>query len=419
MFWIKSTSICVAVLALVSCADISPPDTGTVQGTIVDKFDQPIENVSVTLTSSLGSTGGLTSSGNYGFQGVPAETIALQVDASGYEGKLVSINVNKSQTTLMDIQLERVALPVASALDTTSQPATTTTPDGTNLSLSFQVQVVAFDENGQPLDTLQPSDFWIDDFVDPDSGLNFVFSQTNVEQVVTDSAGPYSAMLLLDQSGSIITNDPTDARLFASKEFLSALGEQDYAAVSAFADGGDKLIESEPVSLLNPFTGNGTDVYPVVDSLASLEGGGSPFYDAVESMIRYTSTNAPNMNKAIIVFTDGEDTGSSFTVDDVISRAINEGVKLFVVGLSSTTEQAVLSKMANDTGGSFFLASDAQFLPNYYGTLGQVLTGQTKAYDTTWTVDITGNGSFNGEFTSSVIVNTPQEQLVVPFTVTQ
>jgi hypothetical protein len=125
------------------------------------------------------------------------------------------------------------------------------------------------------------------------------------------------------------------------------------------------------------------------------------------------------MNKAIIVFTDGEDTGSSFTVDDVVSRAINEGVKLFIVGLSNTTKQDVLSKMANDTGGSFFLASDAQFLPNYYGTLGQILTGQTKAYDTTWTVDITGNGSFNGEFTSSVIVSTPQEQLVVPFTVTQ
>ena len=414
MFWIKSASICVAVLTLVACADISRPNTGSVQGTIVDKFDKPIENVSVTLTSSNGSTSGLSSSGSYGFQRVPAGTIELQVDASGYEGKLVSIPVKKSQTTLMDIQLERVALPVASNLNTT------TTPGSTDLSFSFQVQVAAFDENGQPLDTLQPSDFLIEDFVDPDSGLNFEFSQTNVEQIVTDSAGPYSAMLLLDQSGSIITNDPTDARLFASKEFLSALGEQDYAAVAAFASGEERLIESEPFTLMNDFTGSGSDAYSVVDSLASLEGGGSPFYDAIESMILYTSLNAPNIdNKAIIVFTDGEDTGSSSNANDVVTSAINLGVKLFIVGLSNTAEQDVLSKMANDTGGSFFLASDAQFLPNYYATLGQILTGQTKAYDTTWTVNISGNGSFNGEFTSSVIVSTPQEQLVVPFTVTQ
>ncbi len=232
-----------------------------------------------------------------------------------------------------------------------------------------------------------------------------------------NAAGAYSALMLLDQSGSITSTDPSDARLFAAKEFLSSLGSSDNVQVAAFADGGS--LPFDPVTVYgNGFTNNGPGLFSTIDALASLESGGTPLYDAVDSTAFHTSMNAPNANKAVIVFTDGEDTVSAKTLDQAIARAKNLGIRLFTVGLSSGINDTVLLRMAVETGGGYVFAGDARRLISYYGTLGNVLSGSASFYQTKWTAFASG-GSFNfssgSAFTTSVRVNTPQGVLFAPF----
>ena len=97
-------------------------------------------------------------------------------------------------------------------------------------------------------------------------------------------AQAYAAALLFDQSLSIKTNDPTDARLYSARVFLDGLGGSDRASLSAFADGNSALIPEKPVTIYpvgNPsFVADGTIFIPTLDSLATQEGGETPLYEA-------------------------------------------------------------------------------------------------------------------------------------------
>ncbi len=59
---------------------------------------------------------------------------------------------------------------------------------------------------------------------------------------------------------------------------------------------------------------------------------------------------APNVNKAVVVFTDGEDPNGGKTIANIVQEAKSQGVKVFTVGLGQA-DTAVLSQMALPTGG--------------------------------------------------------------------
>jgi hypothetical protein len=219
---------------------------------------------------------------------------------------------------------------------------------------------------------------------------------------------------MLDQSGSISSTDPGNLRLQAAKIFLGKLGTGDQVVVGAFASSGSLPFE---ITQYENFTSDGRSYFPTIDMLASKEGGGTPLYKATVAAVRSTAETAPTANRAALIFTDGDDTGGGWTIDQVIAEANNLSVPLHMVGLGSSTKTEVLARMAYQTGGTFMQAANAGELIALYGNLGALLRGSTGGYRTRWTATLTPTtfANRNGAFWTSIAVNAgPAGRLNVP-----
>jgi len=276
-------------------------------------------------------------------------------------------------------------------------------------TLEFEVDMFVVDKTSRPIAGLSAADFAIQSVQFP-SGTFFSFSQRCAVMGQTPSQGSYSAVLLLDQSGSIASTDPQNLRLEAAKIFFAALGPGDNALLAAFASGGSLPYE------LNFWGTFGRSSYSAeLAWLANKVGGGTPLYKATSAFIYKAAQEAPNVNKAVVVFTDGEDTNGGKTIANIVQEAKSQGVKVFTVGLGQA-DTAVLSQMALPTGGSMMFAADARQLISQFGTLGNLLSGNLTYYRTCWTAktdrDAFGSGAW---FWSSIQVNTPEGKVSVPF----
>ena len=124
-----------------------------------------------------------------------------------------------------------------------------------------------------------------------------MFLQTESELMRQSSVGPYSAALLLDQSSSVATTDPNDARLGAAAAFMDNLSSGAEVALLAFAAGG--RLPFRPVTSYRDADGNDFTTDPdqldrYLRDLANLEGGGRPLHDAVRIAVNLTRDRASN-----------------------------------------------------------------------------------------------------------------------------
>ena len=255
------------------------------------------------------------------------------------------------------------------------------------------------------------------------TGTHLDYSLTGFQVYQQSSAGPYSATLLLDQSGSITTTDPTDARIDAAKVFIRNLGSGDEVGLMAFTSAGQ--LPYSPTTTWTyggqQFSSDPSAFHGALNSLADKEDGGTPLYDASRAAVQYTDTHANNTNRAVIVFTDGEDTASSTSLHDAIQYAKQRNIPLHTVALSRGVNIGVLSRMAGETGGSLTHASDARRLISYYGALGSYLSGAGRFYRTTWSVLARG-GSFSFDRGNAmydyVEIEIPGSNIYLPFRLT-
>ena len=256
----------------------------------------------------------------------------------------------------------------------------------------------------------------------PSSGVMHEFERTDTQLVSHGSPGAYSTALLLDQSATITRSDPNDARIVAAAAFMDDLSSGSEAGLVAYASGGSLPFSpitsySDPQG--NRFTMDADGFDGAFPSLATLEGGSRPLYDAVRHAVDYTAQHAANTNRSLLVVTAGDDTGSrSFSLDQAVERANQQGVTVHAVALSGDVNLAVLADLAARTGGSISRAADARQLVSYYGAIGSLLSGSAQFYRTTWTLSLVGGNLdlYAGYWIRSwVIINTPDGTLRVPF----
>lgn len=285
-------------------------------------------------------------------------------------------------------------------------------------SQTFETDIFAVDGTGKFISGLSSSSFSIDNtyFRDYQNGYPtgdstyYQFAQSSFSNGSTQAFGPYSATLLFDQSGSIASTDPNNKRLEAAKTFLSAVGQTDYVLVSAFASGGKLPYD---ITYWTSFTHDGTSYNTTIDYLANKIGGGTPLYKAIEAMTQFTADSAKTANKALIVFTDGDDTDGGYTVSDVISYANSKNVRIFTVGLGSSISSSAIGKIANATGGAFMKTPDATRLMALYGSLGNILRGNAPYYRLRWTANRSkSNFSSGNSFNTSVQVTFPDNSVM-------
>jgi len=121
-------------------------------------------------------------------------------------------------------------------------------------------------------------------------------------------------------------------------------------------------------------------------------GGSTSLYNALYAafhelnQVRATSTDEVR-RQAIVVLSDGEDTTSLISYDDVLSAAKRSNVTVYAIGLRSKDQASVpqrgfkesdfvLRTLSQETGGRVFYVDDAAQLAGVYGQIADELSNQ-------------------------------------------
>jgi VWFA-related protein len=173
---------------------------------------------------------------------------------------------------------------------------------------------------------------------------------------------PVHTVLVLDHSGSM--SEPADTKDNVSK--IKAL----HQAAGRFVD----IMRRNAETTLLPFSTRVERPEPFSHDKAALKDridrlvadGGTLLYDATYEAIEVLEAARPAGKRAVVVLTDGVDEapGSRHRVEEVIARARETKVPLYMLGLGRPEElnQTVMRRMADETHGQYYHASNQQAL---------------------------------------------------------
>ena len=195
-----------------------------------------------------------------------------------------------------------------------------------------------------------------EDFVIEEGGL-----RRQILDFRADDNAPVRVALLFDVSGSMRLSSHVEQARQAARHMLSALHldrNGDEAAVFSF----DMNLQS-----LQPFT---TDAGAFETALSRVQPyGQTSLYDAIAETAKHVAQTRPGdpHRRAVIVFTDGLDTSSLMTPEQVsaIASEIDVPVYVMTVALPSTTEDvplkverdSPLGSLTRWTGGDLYVTS--------------------------------------------------------------
>lgn len=160
---------------------------------------------------------------------------------------------------------------------------------------------------------------------------------------------PVDLVVVMDISGSMRGDKISSARS-SLMEFIQKLDDRDRVQINLF---------SSDIVTLTPLTELGEKRQQVLDSVSGVfEGGDTRLYDATLQAYQELQQNGdPKHIRAIVVLSDGDDTASSATLDNLIyelNQAQGEGgnsIKLFTIAFGDNADSNILQQMADPTGG--------------------------------------------------------------------
>ncbi|SDK77577.1 von Willebrand factor type A domain-containing protein [Catalinimonas alkaloidigena] len=281
-----------------------------------------------------------------------------------------------------------------------------------NNRLTCQIMLYIVDDDGNFVNDLRVSAFELNS-----DDTNAEFTITGVSQSRLDHKGKYASALLMDQSGSMSSNDPNDLRIGAAEIFMNSLGSTDQVMLASFTSNyrADLWIHGD-----GKLTHDVADLIQEVNDLAGQEGGGTPLYRSCYAMSGHLADAADDIgytNRALIAFTDGQNTDYA-DIDDVVDYANSQHVMIYTVGLSDGTDPKVLSYLAGQTGGAYMQAEDAEQLITMFGTLGDLLSGTAKLYSVAWEARTTSSWQKGNTFTAYIDIDIGGNVYVrVPFSI--
>ena len=195
---------------------------------------------------------------------------------------------------------------------------------------------------------------------------------------------PLDVALLLDISGSMARKMPLVRE--AAIGLLHRLGPRDRASVFEFDD---------TVRLLADFTGSIDVLEAAIDDTSPRWDGFTSLYTAVYVALGAFARPAPGSRQvrrqAIVVLSDGSDTASLVSLDDVLDLAKRASVGIYTVSLGSESTarrvQArrclscpeagdVMETLARDSGGRSFFDLPIEDLVEVYDTIAEELVHQ-------------------------------------------
>jgi Ca-activated chloride channel homolog len=187
---------------------------------------------------------------------------------------------------------------------------------------------------------------------------------------------PIALSLLLDSSASMEDKLPTLQS--AATSFVHRLRTNDLAQVIDF---------DSKVSVAQTFTGNQAELQSAIESTAA---GGSTslhnaIYIALKELKKIKAVNEEDVRRqALVVFSDGEDTSSLVSFDEVLDLAKRSETAIYSIALRGNDTQTkgfreaefVMRKLAEETGGRSFFPNKVEDLNGVYTQIADELASQ-------------------------------------------
>ena len=198
--------------------------------------------------------------------------------------------------------------------------------------------------------------------------LDFWLSLTTCTGGGTGEGGTVEVALVIDSSGSMAWNDPSGLRKVAAKAFVDLLRvdnadpvDNDRAAVVDF-DSSAQVFQS--------LTSDKVALKAAIDRINS--SGGTNLSSGVSAALNEFDLNGrADTSQVIVLLTDGVGSYSS----SLTSRAADDGVVIFTVGLGNSVSQSLLEAIAAGTDGQYFPVSSASDLEDVFLEIGGEVTG--------------------------------------------
>jgi len=134
---------------------------------------------------------------------------------------------------------------------------------------------------------------------------------------------------------------------------------------------------------------------------ATPEGGLTAFLSATEETLQRVAARTTT-RKIIVAMTDGFDNSSQINESQLIDAANAENIPIFTIGFGQFSDNDVLQQIADETGGSFFLAEGADITAAFQsiGTNVQFFYTADLSQNLTAPFDLMLNLNFNSLNTS-------------------
>jgi VWFA-related protein len=187
---------------------------------------------------------------------------------------------------------------------------------------------------------------------------------------------PIALSLLLDTSASMDQHLPM--LQIAATNFVKRLKPSDIAQVVDF---------DSNVEIRQAFTSNQADLDAAIRK--TLAGGSTALYNAIYIALRELRkvravAEEDVRRQALIVFSDGEDTSSLVSFDEVLDLAKRSETAIYTIALRGTDTQSkgfreaefVLRSLARDTGGRAFFPVKIDDLAGVYAQIADELASQ-------------------------------------------
>ncbi|MEX2270191.1 MAG: VWA domain-containing protein [Vicinamibacterales bacterium] len=188
---------------------------------------------------------------------------------------------------------------------------------------------------------------------------------------------PLDLILLIDASSSMDTKMNVVHR--AAAGFVETLRPEDRAAVVSFADG---------VRVLQRLTEDRALVRKAIDGTGAKGATAlhNAIYVALKEFGRPASADGDVRRQAIAVLSDGEDTSSLLSFDDVLDMAKRSGVSIYTIALRGQASAGSrpyfsqsdysMKQLAVETGGRPFFPQTVQDLDQVYAAIATELASQ-------------------------------------------
>ena len=188
---------------------------------------------------------------------------------------------------------------------------------------------------------------------------------------------PLAVSLLLDTSASM--EDKMATVQTAATGFLRQLRPEDQAQIIDF---------DNRVTVTVPFSGNQATLEQGIRS--TVAGGSTALYNAIYIALKelkkvQTRAAADLRRQAIVVLSDGEDTSSLVSFEEVLEQAKRSETAIYAIALKSkdyltskgyNEADYVLRQLTTQTGGRVFFPTVVDELPDIYRQISEELSSQ-------------------------------------------